>query len=75
VPAPFDQVHWRVRPLAHFPDRPGPAAQRDVGEIGFALGEGEEEPDGDDLAEGELAEPEVVGGEVAVEELGHLQPL
>jgi hypothetical protein len=40
-----------------------------------ALGSDEGEPDADDLSEGQLAFPAVPGGEVAIEDLGHLQPL
>ena len=48
---------------------------KEVVEAVVALAGEEDEPDTDDLAEGELPLPEMVRREVAVEELGHLQAL
>jgi hypothetical protein len=47
----------------------------EVVEAVVALAGEEDEPDTDDLAEGELPLPEMVRREVAIEKLGHLQAL
>jgi hypothetical protein len=39
------------------------------------LREEEGEPDGDDLAQGQFAQPEVVGGEVPIEQFGDTEAL
>jgi hypothetical protein len=46
---------------------------KEVVEAVVALAGEEDEPDTDDLAEGEISLPEMVRREVAVEKLGHLQ--